>query len=241
MTTTWSTDLVTAISAKFAPLRGSVDAEAQAAYMKHVAPFLGIATPARRQAVKTALRSLDPPPDHTQLAEGARLLWQLDEREYAYAACDVLHRHIAMCPPSMLVDHVMPLALSKSWWDTVDSLRASAVTPLVVTHGELKSVMRDWVESDNRWLVRLAIIHQLGLGSETDVELLFEFCRRHGAHREFFIAKAIGWALRDLSWSQPDVVERFIPSCPELSVLARREGSKRIEQAKNRRSTKFDK
>jgi 3-methyladenine DNA glycosylase AlkD len=234
MSVAWSDALVAAVVAEFEPLRGSVDAEAQSAYMKHVAPFLGIATPARRKAVKVALKSVGAPPNIEQLATAAQALWQLDEREYAYAACDVLNKHIAVAPASMLVDYVMPLVLSKSWWDTVDSLRADAVTPLVVTHPELKSVMRDWSRSDNRWLVRLSIIHQLGLGARSDLDLLFEVCERHATNTEFFVAKAIGWALRDLSWGQPDAVEHFIACHPQLTPLARREGSKRIEQSRAR-------
>ncbi len=230
----WAQKLVTALRATFEPLADPERSAPMQAYMKDISPFLGIPAPERRRAQKPVFLAAGPPPSSEALGGAARSLWDLDHREYQYAASELVERHVTSLPTSFLVDHVQHLITTKSWWDSVDALVGDAVVRLVVAHPELKSVMRHWIQSDNKWLVRAAIIHQLGRGLDTDRDLLFELCERRAEDREFFIAKAIGWALRDLSWRDPDAVADFIDSHPDLTPLARREGSKRIEQARQR-------
>jgi 3-methyladenine DNA glycosylase AlkD len=131
-------------------------------------------------------------------------------------------------PAAFLTTSIRPLLVTSPWWDTVDALRTVAVGPLVQAHPALVTVLRTWIEDGDRWLVRSAIIHQLGYAERTDEALLFEFCARRAGDREFFVAKAIGWALRTHARRRPDAIRRFCEDHPELTALARREALKHL-------------
>jgi 3-methyladenine DNA glycosylase AlkD len=228
----WAASAVEAAVAALEPLADPERAVPMAAYMRGQFPFLGIGTPTRTAALRAAWRDL-PSPDDDELADAAAALWRLPEREYQYAACDLLGRWISRCGPGFLTGGpsgatVERLITSRSWWDSVDALRKVAVGPLVAAHPELVTVLRRWIDADDRWLVRSAIIHQLGYGARTDAELLFAFCARRATEREFFVAKAIGWALRTHARREPDAVRRFVADHPELTPLARREALKHL-------------
>jgi 3-methyladenine DNA glycosylase AlkD len=90
--------------------------------------------------------------------------------------------------------------------------------------------MDQWVKYDNIWMVRVAIIHQLKLGKRTDVVRLEKYCALRAKDKEFFIAKAIGWALRSYSYTDPRFVKKFIKSNPDLQPLSVREGLKAINR-----------
>jgi hypothetical protein len=98
--------------------------------------------------------------------------WAMPEREYQYAGCDYAIRHALGCGPGFL-GHARTLLITKSWWDTVDALAANVVGPLVRAHPGLVTVMDDWIDDDNDWLVRTAIIHQLHAHDGTDTARLF--------------------------------------------------------------------
>lgn len=213
-----------------APLADPDRAVAMRAYMKDVAPFLGISTPQRRSTLRTAWRPLRRP-DAEVLAEVARRLWAMPEREFAYAACDLLARHHRLLPSSFLLDPVRDLITTAPWWDTVDSLETAAVVPIVERDPTLVDVMWEWLGSDDRWLVRTAVQHQRGLRDRTDFALLYAMCDRVATNREFFVAKAVGWALRDASAWDRDGVQRFVDDHPALPAVARREAVRGIERA----------
>jgi len=221
---------VDATAAALEPLACPANAEAMRAYMKDVAPFLGVKTPERRKAQRAAwagLTALDP----SELARVARALWARPEREYQYAACDLIGRHRRTLPASFLEDPVAGLVTSKPWWDSVDTLGSNAITPLVVRYPALVDVMWQWWDSGDRWLIRAALQHQRGRGRDTDLERLFTMCDRYAADREFFIAKAIGWALRDVTaWDAP-AVQRFVDAHPDLSAVARREAVRGLNRS----------
>jgi len=194
------------------------------AYMKDIAPFLGVMTPDRRSFVRSVLSNL-PVPTSDEIAETVRALWKLDEREYQYAANDLLARHYMQLDKKFLAEHGEYLISTKSWWDTVDGLGSAVVSPLTMKYPAI-SLMRKWNKSDDIWLVRASIQHQRGRKYETDVKLLFELCAPHVAQKEFFIAKAIGWALRDLSQIDNREVIRFLTDHPDLNSVAVREARK---------------
>lgn len=212
------------------PLAGTADAAAMAAYMKDVAPFLGVTTPARRTALRAAWRPL-PPLTPAEVGTAVRALWALPEREYSYAACDLLAREQKHLPSMFLADPIAELLTSRPWWDTVDSLGTAVITPLVARDAGLVPLMWQWCGSDDRWLIRAAIQHQRGLRERTDVDRLIAMCDAHADDREFFIAKAIGWALRDLARWNPTAVRAFLAAHPGLSRVAAREAERGLATA----------
>jgi 3-methyladenine DNA glycosylase AlkD len=216
--TLWVDATVTAL----APLAGTGDADAMRAYMKDIAPFLGIPTPVRRSAQRAAWAHL-PVLAEAEVAAVSRALWALPEREYQYAACDMLGRHSRTLTGGFVRDPVQALLTTRPWWDTVDSLGSVAVTPLVDRHPELVDLMWAWLDSGDRWLVRAALQHQRGLKERTDLGRLFAMCDRFATDREFFVAKAVGWALRDTARWDPPAVQLFVDQHPDLSAVARRE------------------
>lgn len=211
-----------AIEESLRPLGSAVDAPAMQAYMKDVAPFLGVRTPARRRAVRQVVKTL-PTPTPDLLSDLAARLWALPEREFQYAACDVLARFNAELPASFLASPTVSLLTSKPWWDSVDSLVTACVAPLTLRFPGQVRRMREWNASADRWLVRASIGHQRGRKADTDMALLTELCSPHASDREFFIAKAIGWAMRDVTPYFPRDVRAFLATHPELSSVARTE------------------
>lgn len=190
------------------------------AYMKHQFAFLGVKSTPRRQAVRSILarRPLDWP-----------LIWDCwaaEEREYQYVACDHLLRHKF---PAAQLESLRELIVTKSWWDTVDNLAKVAGTTLP----EGNAVLREWATDDNMWVRRAAIICQVTRPADTD---LLTFAIEHNLpddseHSpygdEFFIRKAIGWALRDHARRDPEWVRGFVHN-HELAPLSQREALKHL-------------
>lgn len=201
-----------------------------AGYMKGVAPFLGVMTPVRRRALRAAWSPL-PPLTADDVAAVSRALWALPEREYQYAACDLIARRVKTLPAGFVADPVQDLLTTAPWWDTVDSLGSAAITPLVARHPANVDLMWTWLDSGDRWLIRAAIQHQRGLKEGTDLDRLLTMCDRFADDREFFIAKAIGWALRDVTAWDPAAVQSFVDRHPDLSPVARREATKGLSRS----------
>ncbi|MFA9564749.1 MAG: DNA alkylation repair protein [Acidimicrobiales bacterium] len=201
-------------------------AAAMAAYMKDRFAFFGVAAGPRREAVRDATRDLGPPPDGDALIEMARQCWAADQRELQYTAADALRRWVRLLEVPHL-DDVDEFIVTKSWWDTVDVLAARVVGPLVQAHPELTDVMDRWIDDPHMWRRRTSIIHQLGYKDRTDADRLFAYCAEREDEREFFIAKAIGWALREYAKVDPDAVWAFVDRHgQEMAPLSVREATK---------------
>lgn len=193
-----------------------------AKYMRDQFAFLGIPSVPRRSLQREAFSRMGPPSGDA-LLRLAEELWALAEREYQYAACDLLAKHVALLGPEHL-GRVRQLIETRSWWDTVDTLAAHVVGPMVAVTPALVSDMDRWVTDGNLWVARTALLHQLRYRERTDAVRLFRYCELQSGHRDFFIRKAIGWALREYSKTDPRAVQAFIASHEEsLSPLSRRE------------------
>jgi len=223
--TPWAEDVVARLQAAFAPAHHPERAVAMAAYLRDQFPFLGLPTPERTALQRAALAGLRRPSDAADVLDAADGLWSLAAREYQYAACGIVDRHARLLTPAT-IGRVERLLTTKAWWDTVDSLRRP-LGVLVLAHPELEALVREWNASNDRWLVRTSIIVQLGFKQRTDADFLFEMCANRATDPEFFVRKAIGWALRDVARHHPDWVRRFVTT-HDLSPLSRREALKHL-------------
>ena len=198
------------------------DAVAMKAYMKNKFEFLGVKTPARRKLVKAFFKQqTDSDIDWNFINEA----WNNPYRELQYAALDYLEIYKKLLTPSDL-SRLKKLAQTKSWWDTIDFLDR-LVGSIIARFPETKEIILAWSRDEDIWLRRLAIDHQLLRKEKTDTELLEKILVNNLGQTEFFINKAIGWALRDYSKTNPDWVRNFIKRHQaEMAALSIREGSK---------------
>jgi 3-methyladenine DNA glycosylase AlkD len=196
-------------------------------YMRDQFPFLGLPAPRQGTLAREVLTGL-PAPDEADLRAVALGCWAMPEREFQYFACGWLRRHVRVASAEFL-DTARQLIVTKSWWDTVDTLAAHVVGPLVARYPELVSTMDEWVAGEELWLARTALLHQLGRREQTDAVRLFRYCLVQAGHRDFFIRKAIGWGLREYAKTAPDAVRAFVHAhATRLSALSVREATRNL-------------
>ena len=200
-----------------------------AAYMKNVAPFLGVGAQPRKAALREVWRGL-PPPSSDDVGSGAVVLMAQREREFHYAAYDAIARFRRYADADFLGRFATGLLTTRPWWDTVDGLVSAAVSPLSRIH-DSTDLIDEWSGSEDIWLIRAAITHQRGWKTDTNVPRVLDLCDRHWTNREFFVAKAIGWALRDIARLFPAPVARFLADHPESNAVALREARRGLAGA----------
>ncbi|MDR1633365.1 MAG: DNA alkylation repair protein [Bifidobacteriaceae bacterium] len=211
----------------FETLRAAADparAAQMSAYMRDQFPFLGISTPERRKLSRGSLRRLGRQDvDWDFVAE----CWRLPEREFQYLANDYLRGIAAALSPAD-IPRIRHLVVQKSWWDTVDSLDM-VVGQIALRYPEVNQTLLAWSVDENFWLRRLAIDHQRNRREQTDTVLLERILVNNLGQSEFFINKAIGWALRDYSKTDPDWVRGFLGRHRgAMAALSVKEASKYI-------------
>ena len=198
------------------------------AYLKSGMPSLGVRVPEVRRIVKAAAREL-PPGSLLELQSTVLELWRgASWREDRYAAIDLTGLGLAAGQMSMLPLYE-EIIRSGAWWDLVDGV-SHRLCGLLQTHREEMSiVLRRWSTDTDFWIRRAAITAQLGAKSATDPALLAAVIEPNLADREFFIRKAIGWALRDYAATDPDWVRNFAARHgAALSPLSRREALRNL-------------
>lgn len=210
-------------------LRSAADAGRaveMAAYLKDQFPMLGVAAPVRRQIVKNTLNTRTMP-SHGDLVAAVDQLFELPEREFHYCGMDLARRWQRVLGVDDL-PWLASLISTHSWWDTVDALAVHPVGHVVRNNRDgSRATIDRWAASDDLWLNRAAIIHQLMFKDDTDVEQLFEYCDLHAADTDFFHRKAIGWALRQYSRTDPEAVVDYVNERRDvLSGLSIREALK---------------
>ena len=200
------------------------------AYMKSAMPYYGINLPdvralSKKVFAEAALTSCQ------QWQDAVLDLWRNARyREERYAALELLsakqHRD-CLTPAMMLV--LEEMIISGAWWDLVDGIAPVIGVLLRKYPREIRPVMRQWSTDPNLWKRRVSIICQLSFKRDTDLELLYANIEPNLADREFFIRKAIGWALRQYAWTDRKEVARYVAEHEsQLSGLSRREAIKNI-------------
>lgn len=199
----------TSIKEKLMSRRDPVRAVAMAGYMRNQFEFLGIGASERQALTREFIHQTVRELNSAQIHLMARTLWQRKEREFQYLACDMLTRARRKWTPETF-DLVKDLICDKSWWDTVDTLAAHLIGPLALAFPELQKRIDDFSTSDNLWLRRAAIISQLQSRNLADFERLKTYCLANAHVEDFFIRKAIGWALRTHARQDSQAVAQFL-------------------------------
>lgn len=221
------TNLIHALETAFKATSNADRAQWQTAYMLNQFTFIGVPTPDRRALQKTIFKK------HTlstqqELIDIISLLWHKKEREYHYAAMELAYHYRKLWTQDMM--HTFEQMIrTHSWWDTVDYIAAWLVGTLVQEHLLLLTTMDAWIGDTNMWIRRTALLFQLKYKANTDTQRLFLYCTLTMAEKEFFIRKAIGWALREYSKTNSVLVKEFVEEHRKLlSGVSLREAEKYI-------------
>lgn len=222
-------ELVEQLSRRFSEHADPQRAPGMAAYMKDVAPFHGIAAEPRRALQREVFRAAGPLGEATVVAV-VRACWERPEREFQYAGAELLAERLAVCSAGPTLEFCETLITTKPWWDTVDVLCRHVAGALVRREPARRVVIDRWLASDDIWLIRSALLHQERWGAAMDFGWQREASLRRAGHREFFVRKAIGWALRTYAHRGPaeaDAVRALLAE-GDFSGLTRREALLRV-------------
>ncbi len=202
-------------------------AVAMAKYMKDNFAFIGLKTNLRRTLFKQTIDS------HKQEVKDnarvvAKLLYGKKQREYHYSAIEILTKELKRKFRKEDIELIEYMLITNSWWDSVDTIAKYLLGGYLEQFpDETENVIERFSSSENMWLNRSVIIFQLGYKKNTDEHLLFSECLKHKHSKEFFIQKAIGWALREYAKTNPYTVKQFVEGAG-LKPLSTREALKNL-------------
>jgi 3-methyladenine DNA glycosylase AlkD len=201
------------------------------AYMKSSMPYHGVTVPNARTLFKRVFADVELPAAEVWQRE-ALTIWRAAEfREERYAAIHLtgVRRADRFQTPDALPMYE-EMIVSGAWWDYVDEVATHRIGPLLRRHPEpMRSTMLAWSRSDDLWKRRTSILCQLTFKADTDLDLLYACIEPSLSSREFFLRKAIGWALRQYAWTDPPEIVRYVAAHEtELSGLSRREALKNV-------------
>jgi 3-methyladenine DNA glycosylase AlkD len=204
------------------------------AYAKSSMPFRGVSAPAQR-ALYRGIFAAHPLTTAAAWQATVLALWrEAGYREERYAAIELTGaRPYRAFQTLETVPMYEELIVTGAWWDYVDAIAIHRVGPLVERYpAPMKRLMRRWSRDGDMWRRRTSIICQVAFKAKTDLELLYACIQPNLADREFFIRKAIGWALRSYAWTDPAEITRYVRAHEQaLSPLSRREALKNIGRA----------
>ena len=198
-------------------------AQRMSKYMLNKFEYIGIKTPERRKIFKNFFSEYK---NEEKIDwEFVNKCWENKYREFQYVAADYLKN----MKDKLTINDIPKfkrLILEKSWWDTIDNLDMT-IGALALKDSNVNKILLEWSLDENIWLRRIAIDHQLLRKEKTNTELLEKILKNNLGQAEFFINKAIGWALRDYSKISPEWVKNFIEENKEkMAKLSIKEASK---------------
>lgn len=196
-------------------------------YMKNLFPFYGIKTEKRRLILKAIWQE-----NHEEVKQNSReialQLFAFKEREMHYCGIEILIKNLKKNYRLEDIQLIEKILTTNSWWDSVDTISKFILGQYLLEFpDETKKVIQRFSDTTNIWLNRAAILFQLGYKQKTNAEILFQQCIKHANSKEFFIQKAIGWALREFGKCYPNEVKSFVNQT-KLKPLSNKEALKNI-------------
>ncbi|TSJ41693.1 DNA alkylation repair protein [Fluviicola chungangensis] len=214
------------LTALFEPFRNAKRAQTASAYMKNHFPFIGMKTEIRRSAQKSWIDSLKTIDDRKLRWSIIRALWEKEERDYHYVAVDLLNSWPKRFYSEEDAVELEWLLNNKSWWDSVDAIASNYLGRWALLFPEkARETFEKWRYHESFWLQRSCLIYQLKYKDQVDSAYLENLIQQLNGNKEFFIQKAIGWSLRQLSKYKPEDVVQILANNP-IKGLALREASK---------------
>jgi len=217
---------ISAIAKLFKQHANAENAAGAKAYMRNQFEFFGLKAATRQSISKNYMKN--GLPAYADLEVIVKELWQLPEREFQYFAIDLIAAMRKQWTTEIikLIEYVL---VNRSWWDTVDHAASDLTGPYfkLFPH-QINKVTSKWNQSENFWMQRSSIMFQKKYKKETDAPLLSKYILNHTQSNEFFIQKAIGWALREYGKTDPAWVKKFVQQ-HKLAPLSAREALKRFK------------
>ena len=202
-----------------------------AVYMKTSQPFYGVSSPARAAVQRAWLKTIPAHlvKDQTAYETLVLAVWRLPHREEQYVALAVARHFKRFLTPASL-PLMRTLVTEGAWWDLVDEIAQHLVGTILDKYPtQTWPVMDVWINDPNLWLRRTAILAQNRRKAKTEPDRLFRYCLSRAQEKDFFIRKAIGWALRQYAYVDADAVIGLLERYPDtFSPLTVREASKHL-------------
>lgn len=219
-------EIINVLEEQLSHARNPVRAKQAEAYMKNHFAFFGMPTDERRALQKEWIRAIHELNDRTDRWQLMRALWERPEREFQYAAIDWLNSWPKTWYDPKDATELEFLIRHQSWWDSVDAIASNYLGKWEQLFPEVaRATFETWRYSDSMWLQRSCLIYQLKHKHDVDIPYLESLIVQLLPVREFFIQKAIGWSLRQLSKYHPDAVREILGNHP-VKGLALREAGK---------------
>jgi 3-methyladenine DNA glycosylase AlkD len=195
------------------------------AYLLNQFEFYGIKTPLRRKICKEFYKA-HPVKDHNELSSIIKDCFAAPQREIHYFAIELLGYHHKLWSKKT-IPLIEWMVTHQSWWDSVDSTNSFVISKFFMKFPEtIEITTSKWNNSTNKWLQRMSLLFQLTYKKKTNTTLLTQYIENCQLEEDFFIRKAIGWALRAYAYSDAKWVVQFIKAHPQLSNLSKREALK---------------
>jgi 3-methyladenine DNA glycosylase AlkD len=226
-----SRELIAAVRTGLEALADPERAPQMQAYLKTEMPCLGVTVPLQRELVARVAGEF-PIESFEDWRDTVLALWR--DAVYREELCCAVHLAGQRAYRAFQALESLPLyeelVVTGAWWDLVDDVATHRLGPLLLSYpAEMRKAMLAWSRDDSLWKRRSSIICQMTLKAKTDCELLYACIEPNLADKDFFIRKAIGWALRGLAYTYPDEVVRYVrENESRLSPLSKREALKNI-------------
>lgn len=197
------------------------------AYMKNQFNFFGIYTTERRKLSNNFIKQIGLL-SYKDLIIIVKDMWQMPHREFQYVAIELIAFHKKQWTEQII--EIAEFCLeNKSWWDTVDNIASLILSPYFkMFPQQIIPITSKWNTSENFWLQRSSIMFQKNFKQNTNTALLSKYILNCCHSKEFFVQKAIGWALREYSKTNPNWVIIFVSNTKNLPPLSKREALKRL-------------